>query len=212
MARIEAFQPGNAPRGAVLPFVDVTLLLELPLNSAWMRRCVASWPMKPRTSSAKRCCGGVSKRTFYEHFDGKAKCLIALYEAASRQALQVLQRAIDPAHDWHQQVEQSLRAYFDCMASNPVLMRTLFIEMLALGPEGLAARRRAYRDLAELILQVVNADAPPAQRLPAQLATAIIGGINELVLQAIEDDRVDRLHELTEPAARLVRAVADHWR
>ena len=65
---------------------------------------------------------------------------------------------------------------------------------------------------AELILQVVNADAPPAQRLPSQLATAIIGGINELVLQAIEDDRVDRLHELTEPAARLVRAVADHWR
>ena len=55
-------------------------------------------------------------------------------------------------------------------------------------------------------------DAPPAQRLPSQLATAIIGGINELVLQAIEDDRVDRLHELTEPAARLVRAVADHWR
>jgi AcrR family transcriptional regulator len=154
----------------------------------------------------------VSKRTFYEQFTTKAQCLIALYEAASRQALQVLKGAIDPAQDWHQQVEQALRAYFDCMASNPVLMRTLFIEMLALGPEGLAARRRAYRDLAELILQVVGPDVAKAERLPASLATAIVGGINELVLQAIEEDRVDRLHELTEPSARLVRAVVDHWR
>ena len=29
---------------------------------------------------------GVSRRTFYEHFDSKAECLIALYEAASHNA------------------------------------------------------------------------------------------------------------------------------
>ncbi|HEV8312717.1 MAG TPA: TetR/AcrR family transcriptional regulator [Burkholderiaceae bacterium] len=177
-----------------------------------MAQCVSAKGYAATTIADIAAEARVSKRTFYEHFDGKAQCLIALYEAASRQALQVLKSAIDPAQDWHQQAEQALRAYFACMASNPVLMRTLFIEMLALGPEGLAARRRAYRDLAEHILQVVNADVAKAERLPENMAIAIVGGINELVLQAIEEDRVDRLHELTEPAARLVRAVVDHWR
>src|SRR6187431_2133826 len=62
----------------------------------------------------------VSRRTFYEHFATKAECLIALYEAASRNALKVLRDAIDPSHDWEQQVERGLGAYLQCMASNPV--------------------------------------------------------------------------------------------
>jgi hypothetical protein len=37
---------------------------------------------------------------------------------------------------------------------------------------------------------------------------AVVGGINELVLQAIEDGRVGNLQELVVPASRLVRAVA----
>jgi AcrR family transcriptional regulator len=177
-----------------------------------MARCVAEKGYAGTTIADVAAAAHVSKRTFYENFNSKAQCLVALYEAASRQALHVLKDAIDPHQDWHQQVEQSLRAYFACMSSSPVLMRTLFMEMLALGPEGLAARRRAYSDLAELMLQVVNNDVPRAAHLPASLAVAIVGGINELVLQAIEDNRLDHLDELTEPAARLVRAVVDHWR
>ena len=83
---------------------------------------------------------GVSRRTFYEHFATKAECLIALYEAASRNALKVLRDSIDPQHEWQTQVERALAAYLGCMAQNPVLMRTLYIEILGLGTEGLSAR------------------------------------------------------------------------
>lgn len=152
----------------------------------------------------------VSKRTFYEHFDSKAQCLIALYEAASRQALKVLKQSLDPQRDWHEQVEQALRAYFETLAGNPVLMRTLFIEILGLGADGLAARRRANKALADFIIDVVYAGQPKrarSNRLVAGMAMAIVGGINELVLQAIEDGREDKLTELTAPASQLVRAV-----
>ncbi len=98
----------------------------------------------------------VSRRTFYEHFSTKAECLIALYEAASHNALKVLRDSIDPAHEWKTQVERALAAYLGCMAQNPVLMRTLFIEILHLGPEGLAARRRVNREIADFMLGVVN--------------------------------------------------------
>jgi AcrR family transcriptional regulator len=152
----------------------------------------------------------VSRRTFYEHFQTKADCLIALYEAASMNALNVLRNAIDPSRDWHDQVEQAMTAYFACLSQNPVLMRTLFIEILGLGTVGLSARRRMNQEIADFMLKVVNAN-PMLQQgkeLSPEMAMAVVGGINELVLQAIEQDQVSNLQQLIEPAVKLVRAVA----
>ncbi|RYF64198.1 MAG: TetR/AcrR family transcriptional regulator [Comamonadaceae bacterium] len=148
----------------------------------------------------------VSRRTFYENFAGKAECLVALYEAASHDALQVLRDAIDPAHGWERQVERALAAYLGCMAANPVLMRTLFIEILGLGADGLAARRRVNREIADYMVAVVNRESPG--RVTPDLAMAVVGGIHELVLQAIEDGRVTELPQLTATATALVKAVA----
>jgi AcrR family transcriptional regulator len=151
---------------------------------------------------------GVSRRTFYEHFSTKAECLIALYEAASHNALKVLRDSIDPQHDWETQVERALAAYLGCMAQNPALMRTLFIEILGLGKPGLAARRRVNQEIANFILRVVNGRAAEgAARVAPVTAMAIVGGINELILERIEDDRVAGLVELVEPSSRLLRAV-----
>ncbi len=151
----------------------------------------------------------VSRRTFYENFGDKAECLIALYEVASGNAITVLRNAIDPHSEWQAQVEQALKAYFGVLERNPVLLRTLFVEMLGLGPAGLAARRRANQQLADLMLDVVNNR--PGERLrkaPLQpkMAMAVVGGINEMVLQSIEEGRASDLQELVEPAAMLLRA------
>lgn len=150
---------------------------------------------------------GVSRRSFYEQFDTRAECLIALYEAASRNALRVLQGAIDPSRDWPVQVEQALSAYLQALARNPVLLRTLFIDILALGAPGLAARRRANQAIADFMLEVINARQRPPVLAP-DMAMAVVGGIHELVLQAIERGGADALPELAGQAARLVRAVA----
>jgi len=147
----------------------------------------------------------VSRRTFYEHFGTKADCLVALYEAASHNALGVLRQSIDPARDWQGQVEQAMQAYLACLAQNPVLLRTLFIEILGLGPTGLAVRRRMNGELAAFMLGVINGDG--RARLTPEMAMMVVGAVNELVLQAIEQDRVGDLTELAAPAAALVRAV-----
>lgn len=151
----------------------------------------------------------VSRRTFYENFADKAECLIALYEVASGNAIAVLRGAIDPRSDWQAQVEQAMGAYFGVLTRNPVLLRTLFIDILGLGAPGLAARRRANQQLVDLMLDVVNNR--PGERLrktPLQpaMAMAVVGGINEMVLQAIEQERVGQLQELVAPASALLRA------
>ena len=153
---------------------------------------------------------GVSKRTFYECFATKADCLIALYEAASHNALTMLREAIDPAPEWQTQIERALAAYLGCLMENPVLMRTLFIEILGLGDQGLAARRRVNLEIAGFMRKVINGGQGNTRREPplsAGMAMAIVGGINELILEYIEQDKVAALHQLVQPASELVRAV-----
>ncbi|QFZ85395.1 TetR family transcriptional regulator [Variovorax paradoxus] len=153
----------------------------------------------------------VSRRTFYEHFSTKTECLIALYETASRLGLQAVSEAFDPAQPWHTQVEQAMTAYMDYLAQDPVLLRTLFVEILGLGLPGLAARRRVNGEIANFIQVAINSSESgeaPAAHMSSQMAMTVVGGINELVLQAIEQDRVGDLRELVAPATRLVRAVA----
>ncbi len=153
----------------------------------------------------------VSRRTFYEHFSTKAECLIALYEAASLGALNVLQDAIDPRHAWQIQAQHAMSAYLGCLARNPLVTRALFIEILGLGSEGLAARRRVNRQIAAFMLKVINAPRDkrrPKQLLSEDMAAAVVGGINELILQYIEQDRTSHLQQLTQSAVRLLCAVA----
>ena len=150
----------------------------------------------------------VSRRTFYEHFHDKAECLIALYEAASRNALRVLRESIDPSYGWQEQVERAIGAYLQCLATNPILLRTLFIEILGLGLPGLEVRRAMHRELADFLEQLINAGTQQQVSMTPGVAMAVIGGVHELVLQAIEDGRVDELPELTATATQLLKAVA----
>ena len=154
----------------------------------------------------------VSKRTFYEHFRDKPACLLALHEAATRSALGAVRRAIDPARDWRTQADAALAAYFSTLSTQPALLRTLFIEIHALGAEGLAARRSAVQAMAGLIVDAVLAGRRPdaaGRRRVDLLATGLAGGIHELILDAIEHGRVDRLRQLAAEAEPLVRAVGE---
>ena len=168
-----------------------------------MARCVATKGYADTTIADIATAARVSKRTFYEHFRTKQECLIALYENASQRGLNSLARAIEPDQQWPARVDQAVKAYFSHLAANPLLMRTLFIDVLAVGPEGLQARRKVHQQLAELI-------ASTSQQADGELnvwqANAIIGSLTEIVLQAIEQDKVEQLPECADEAAQVIRA------
>lgn len=148
----------------------------------------------------------VSRRSFYEHFATKADCLLALYESASEQALVVLIGAVDPLQPWQTQVEHAVTAYLDFLADDPALLKTLFIEILGLGPPGLAVRRKVNAQIAGFISATTVGE--HGARLSPELAMTVVGGINELILQAIEEHRSSDLRRLVQPATRLIHAVA----
>lgn len=154
---------------------------------------------------------GVSKRTFYEHFASKEACFLALYRAVSASALRTLSESVHPHKPWHHQIESALHAYFSHLSAGPRLLRTLFVEVHHLGGEGAVVRREVMQHLADFLLQTVNnpTSGPATSReLTPTMAMAAVGGINELVLQAIERGDAEQLTRLTAAASDVVRALA----
>jgi len=152
----------------------------------------------------------VSRRTFYEHFDDKEACLLALCERLSEEVLGVIAAGYDPAGDWVQELEKVTEAYLLNLQRRPALVRALYLEMLTLGPKGLAMRRSISERFTQFLMMQVELSRvkePGKRPLSPALATAVVGGINELIVQAIEQDRADRLVELQPTISEFVRAV-----
>lgn len=150
---------------------------------------------------------GVSKRTFYEHFADKEACFLALYLAVSAAALRTLKDAVAPERPWQHQLEQALGAYLSHLALNPGLLKTLFVDIHHLGAPGHQARRAVMRQLADFMVETVRrtGSAPGTEDIQMALAMAAVGGINELVLQQIEQGRAEDLIALTASASEVVR-------
>ncbi len=152
----------------------------------------------------------VSKRTFYEHFESKEACFLALFRAASQSGMKVLRDSVVPDKPWQPQLEDALTRYFEHLSSTPGMLRTLHVEVFQLGHQGEEARRQVINDMASFMCSTINREHPghPGNsRLSHDMATAAVGAINELVLRMIERDTMDTLPMLTPLAAKVVRAL-----
>ena len=130
-----------------------------------MGRCVAATGYAETTIADVVGEAAVSRRTFYEHFPNKSDCLIALYEAASHQALKVLRSAIDPTAPWQAQIELALRETDPARVQHSLAqlyvgadrLSHLVRQLLSLArnePGAADAMRREPIDLGELLYEV----------------------------------------------------------
>jgi AcrR family transcriptional regulator len=152
----------------------------------------------------------VSKRTFYEHFADKEEAFLATYSAAGDELLGVIGAALVGEAPWRERLRAALAAYLEELAAHPALTRTFLVEIQAAGPRATALRREVMRRFADglrAIVDDVRREDPSVAPLSADVATAAVGGINELILGAVEDGRIDALPELLDVAAEFLGAV-----
>jgi AcrR family transcriptional regulator len=152
----------------------------------------------------------VSKRTFYEHFSDKEECFLASYKTVSEATLLAIASTVDAERPWREQIQTAARAYFRLLEENAALTRTFMLEIHAAGPRALKLRRESHERFAEQLrnlVAVARKKSLDLRALSAPMATAIVGGINELVLVALEKGRGGNLRELADVAVQLVQAV-----
>jgi AcrR family transcriptional regulator len=152
----------------------------------------------------------VSKRTFYEHFADKEACFLALYAETSDELLELIAASAASAPGtWEARIGAAARAYFDRVAGEPELIRAALLEIHAAGPRARVLRREVQRRHADQLRAFsAAAEAEGAGRtLTPALATAVVGGLNELMLEAVEAGQAERIGELADAATELIRAV-----
>ena len=153
----------------------------------------------------------VSRRTFYEHFPDKEACFIAAYEATSEVLMSVVDAAASSGEQrWDERIASSMEAYMRSLAGDPDLTRLFLVDILGAGPAALRARRRVNERFASLVNDLVMAhadEAPVPLEWDPAFAVAIIGGVDELVRNAVQDGLGARLGGLSRTASAFVRAV-----
>ena len=153
----------------------------------------------------------VSKRTFYEHFGDKEACFLAAYAIMTAELLERIGHAAAPELSAEEQLERATRAYVAALEERPALTRAFLADIQAVGPKALEARRSEHQRFATLLRALVErcrVGRPELRPLSPEMAIAVVGGINELVLLTLERREDGGLSEVGETAVELIRALA----
>jgi AcrR family transcriptional regulator len=130
---------------------------------------------------------GVSRATFYEHFDNREACFVAALEEGFERLRKALAASCAEQDTTTGRLQATAWEAVCLIEDEPALTRMCVVEALAAGPTAIEARRRALDRLAVLVQDLSGARRPEIAR--ALLSTGL-----------------DRLHdELTSPAARIDR-------
>jgi AcrR family transcriptional regulator len=137
---------------------------------------------------------GVSRATFYEHFQGKEPCFAAAYEDGIERLSEAVEAAVETEGARGTRISAGLGAGLEFLAENPALAHLLLVESLAAARPARLEHERTLVQLAEALRL------PPGdESLPPETARLLAGGLvshlSGLVL-AGEAERLPEQHDL----------------
>ncbi len=89
----------------------------------------------------------VSRRVFYENFEGKEECFLATFDAVTGHVGELIGAAVESAPDWPQQAIAAAREVLAFLAAEPDLARLVLVESQSAGPTVAARFHAAVRQL-----------------------------------------------------------------
>jgi len=142
-----------------------------------------------------------SRRTFYEHFDSRESCFVALLTDANAEQVRQISAAVDAGTPWRSQVRQAVEAWISSAESRPSLMLSWIRDVPSLG----AAARRLQRDAMDNFIEMVQALGGTEEFRTAgigpvsrQRIIMLLGGLRELTAITVEEG--GRMSDITEEA------------
>lgn len=135
---------------------------------------------------------GVSRKTFYELFEGREDCFLAAYDVLLENLLREATDAFEaaPGSAWAERVADALEALLNHLSRYPDEARFAIVEVLAAGPKALARRDAALREFAGFL---EPGRSETTVELPGITSLAVAGGINELLYSEILQGAAARL-------------------
>jgi AcrR family transcriptional regulator len=137
----------------------------------------------------------VSRRVFYENFEGKEECFIAAFDIILAHQHELMDEAGRKASDWPHQVVAELAALLRFYASEPELARLNLVEALAAGPAIAERYREALLSFAPR-LEPGRALRSTERRLPESREGSLLGGLASLLSRQVASGHAEQLPDL----------------
>ena len=150
---------------------------------------------------------GMSKATFYEHFDNKEECILALFEESVTEVLRAMSSAADSAGaDPLARWRAGVHAFLDQLAAHPDHACTLLVEIIGAGPRAAERRDGVLASFAHVV-DAENAEAAAGGEIgrfaSIDDAFSVVGAIVELASRQIRLGKPEEIHELEPVIERL---------
>lgn len=135
-----------------------------------------------------------SRRNFYEHFEDRDACFLALFDATNHSMMASVARAVSPLRSLDDQIYGAVDAYISHVTARPALYASFVQELPGLGDAGAERGQATLVAFAEMLVGLVD-DGRRVQPgvlphgLTMDTAIIIVGGLRELLVMSLTQRR-----------------------
>jgi AcrR family transcriptional regulator len=123
---------------------------------------------------------GVSRKTFYELFEDREDCFLAVFDEAVERATVIARSAGRERDGWRAQVRAGLSALLGFLGDEPGLGSLLIVGVLGAGPRVLERRARVLEGLA-VVVDAGRSEAPAGGCPPLLTAEGLVGAVLSVI-------------------------------
>jgi AcrR family transcriptional regulator len=142
---------------------------------------------------------GISRPTFYEHFEGKQQCFAAAYEDGVERLVAAIAVAIESERGWAAHLSAGLGAGLEFLAADPPLAHLLLVEALAAARPARLEHERSLARLAEALRPPLTTELVGDAAVSEETARLLAGGLASHLsgrVLAGEAERLSESHDL----------------
>jgi AcrR family transcriptional regulator len=149
----------------------------------------------------------VSRKTFYEMFESREECFLAVFDVAVEQIAERVQPAWQAQTSWHDRVHGTLGVLLRFFDDEPLLARLCVVHALQAGPAVLQRRAEVLRRLSGAVRQgwhvegAVQANEGSSAEL---MAEGVVGAVFMIVHERLLEPEAPPLSDLLGPLTGIV--------
>jgi AcrR family transcriptional regulator len=148
----------------------------------------------------------VSRRTFYELFDGKLECVLAAHAMALGRFERLVRAACKAQRSWEDGVAAAVSAGLEFAERSPAEARLILLASHTVSePNMIEAAREAHDKIAEL-LRAGRPRVSDGEELPELTESALVGAITAIVGERLCEGEVKGLRRLAPQLVQLILA------
>jgi AcrR family transcriptional regulator len=141
---------------------------------------------------------GVSKSTFYEHFEGKEDCFLSTFDTIMAQVTQEVAEAYEQAGEPRERLLRALARFTEIVEQKPEAISFVTVDSLTLGTAAVARREKSWEAF-EAIARPHFKPSEPDTEVSDLTIRAVVAGTTGVIYRCLRSGTSGELRGLVEP-------------